>query len=180
MKFRNKKGQAVMEYLITYGLALFVILVVLGILVAVVIPALKPPEECQFTQPGFSCNQKQHVLVSNTADNSVEVLFYLTNDQGAAINITGVMCTTQPSGNINKSAIQTPPGGTFQFASGAGKAFNSTLAVPCYDENGDAVILGANSNFKGSLAVRYTRTDDIAGAPERLAVATLTGTVQSE
>jgi hypothetical protein len=50
----QRKGQAVMEYLITYGLALFVILIVLAILVAVVLPQLKAPESCQFSQPGFS------------------------------------------------------------------------------------------------------------------------------
>lgn len=180
MKFGNKKGQAVMEYLVTYGLALFVILVVLGILIAVVMPALKPPEECLFTQPGFSCNQKAHILVADSATNQVELLFYLTNEQGTSVNITGVLCTTQPSGNVNKSVIQAPPMNAFQMPSGGGQAFNSTNAIACIDENGNPVVLGPNSNFKGTLAIKYLRADDVAlSAPERLAVATVTGTVQS-
>ena len=174
MKFGNKKGQAVMEYLITYGLALFVILIVLGILVAVVIPSLKAPEECQFTQPGFNCNQKQHVIVSGTGD-EVSVMFYLGNDQGAAVNVLGVLCTTDSSGNIDKSTIDAPDQGEFQLASGAGEE----VTVACIDGNDQAVVLTPNSNFRGTVAVVYERVDDMEDAPTRLAVATVAGTVQA-
>ena len=47
-----------MEYLITYGLALLVILVVLGILFAVVFPMLKAPADCKFSDTTFSCDQQ--------------------------------------------------------------------------------------------------------------------------
>ncbi|MFH1520880.1 MAG: hypothetical protein ABID61_04495 [Candidatus Micrarchaeota archaeon] len=174
MKFGNRKGQAVMEYLITYGLALFVILIVLGILVAVVIPTLKVPEGCQFTQPGFSCNQKQHVIVADKTDNTVTALFYLSNDQGSAVNITGVICSAKPAGSVEKSEITalTP---SITLAPGGAYSFNST---GCTDENGVGVIMTPNSNFKGSIAIKYKRMDDVSGAPERMAVATLTGNVQ--
>ncbi|VVC03495.1 Uncharacterised protein [Candidatus Bilamarchaeum dharawalense] len=185
MKFGSKKGQAVMEYLITYGLALFVILVVLGILVAVVIPALKPPEECQFTQPGFSCNQRQHVIVSSTADDSVRVILYLTNDQGSAVNVTGILCTTKPAGNIQKADITSFTAANAKLlASGAGQVFgNGTLVsqqVLCTNDAGTVVTLKPNSNFKGTVAILYKRTDDVQGAPTRMATAVLTGTVQEE
>lgn len=177
MKFGNKKGQAVMEYLITYGLALFVILIVLGILVAVVLPTLKVPEGCQFTQPGFSCNQKQHVIIADKTDNSVSVLFYLTNDQGSAINITGLLCTTKPAGSVDKSDI-TALASPVVLAPGGAYSFNNTAITGCTDENGVEVIMTPNSNFKGSIAIKYKRMDDVTGAPVRIAVATLTGNVQ--
>lgn len=175
MKFGSRKGQAVMEYLITYGLALFVILIVLGILVAVVLPTLKAPEACQFTQPGFGCNQKQHVIISDKTDNTVSVLFYLSNDQGSAINITGLLCTTKPAGSVQKSDI-TALSPTVTLAPGGAHSFNSS--IECTDENGVEVIMTPNSNFKGSLAIKYKRMDDVSGAPERIAVAALTGSVQ--
>lgn len=179
MKFGSKKGQAVMEYLITYGLALFVILIVLGILVAVVLPTLKAPEACQFTQPGFGCNQKQHVIISDKTDNTVSVLFYLSNDQGSAINVTGLLCTTKPAGSVQKSdipALASP----VTLAPGGAYSFNNTAITACTDENGVEVIMTPNSNFKGSLAIRYKRMDDVSGAPERIAVATLAGSVQED
>ena len=175
----SMKGQAVMEYLITYGLALFVILIVLAILVAVVFPALKPPEQCQFNQPGFSCSQKQHVIMSSAAANEVRVLFYLSNDQGSQVTITNMLCTTQPAGNIEKTsisaitAVRVPSGGAAVFG-------NSTVLVPCKNPDGTNVVLKPNSNFRGSIAMVYTRSDDITGAPSRVAIANLVGNVQSE
>src|SRR5271157_5545631 len=97
----NKRGQAVMEYLITYGLALFVILIVLAILVAVVLPQLKAPESCQFSQPGFSCSTKQEVIVSSSTDNTVTAIIQLDNQQGRDIELLGVACTGLAPGNVD-------------------------------------------------------------------------------
>ncbi len=184
MKFGSKKGQAVMEYLITYGLALFVILIVLAILVSVVLPSLKPPETCQFTQPGFSCSTKQHVLVAS-ADNKVSLLFQLDNQQGKGVNVIDVLCTVKPSGNIQKADVTAKGTAGKAMVAGSSITFGGVgadIAVPvnCLDDNGNALVLAPNSNFKGTLAVIYTYQDDIAGAPQRMATATLAGTVQSQ
>ena len=93
-----------MEYLITYGLALFVILIVLAILVAVVLPSLQAPETCQFTQPGFSCTTKKHVLVADV-DNNIRILFQLDNQQGRGVTVTGVLCSSGAPANIEKSDV---------------------------------------------------------------------------
>ncbi len=181
--FGKKKGQAVMEYLITYGLALFVILIVLAILVAVVLPSLKAPETCQFTQPGFTCNQKPHTLVADSGNN-VRLLFQLDNAQGKSVIVKGFLCSVAPPGNIRKTDIELLAS-EVQMASGESKTVGSANAqitdeVGCKNEDGTVVKLAANSNFRGSLGVLYRFAEDQPDAPDRLAVATVSGTVQAE
>jgi len=175
---RGKRGQAVMEYLITYGLALFVILIVLGILVAVVLPSLKAPESCQFTQPGFTCNQKPHALVADGSGN-VRILFQLDNTQGKSVIVKGMICTTAPPGNVRKNDITLDL--NKPMAAGESATFGIVGSeVLCKNEDGTTVKLAPNSNFRGSLGIVYQFSEDITGVPPRLAVATVTGTVQSE
>lgn len=181
-----KKGQAVMEYLITYGLALFVILIVLAILVAVVLPSLQAPETCQFTQPGFGCSTKKHVLVADSSNN-VRVLFQLDNQQGKSVEILDVMCSSAGPANVRKSDVDSADPSAFveQMAAGTSRSFGGSASdlteeIPCYDEQGNQLTLTAGSAFKGSLAVVYRFTEDVPSAPTRLAVATVTGNVQAD
>ena len=178
-KTGSHKGQAMMEYLMTYGLALFVILAVLAILVVVVLPALKPPENCQFLQNGLSCNQKTHRLLTNGA--KVDVVFQLDNQFGRNIVVTRVGCVNKPTASVGAGdatvILTSPPtivaGGNLVFGnppSGATEV-ECKLADPA-----------ANSNFKGSVVVMYHYSDEVAtgaGIPERMGVASITGSVQS-
>lgn len=182
-----KKGQAVMEYLITYGLALFIIVLVLAILVAVVLPSLTAPEECGFTQQGFTCNQKQHVLVAD-ASNNVRLLFQLDNTQGRNVKIYGVLCTDATTGNVNKTEVEnygywlgTDPGEYQPLAAGQSFQFGGTGdEVMCKKPGGAQIVLSPNSNFRGTLAVVYGFEDEVSGAPTRISVATLSGNVQAQ
>jgi len=179
----RKKGQAVMEYLITYGLALFVILIVLAILVAVVLPQLKAPESCQFTQPGFSCSTKQHVIVSNSNNgNVVTAIIQLDNQQSQDINVRGVLCTSDVPGNVNANTFSTdmayvitPTTPNMNAGASAG------MTLPCVDANGNVVILNPGSTFKGTIAVEYNYANEPTGQtiPARVAVATISGTAQA-
>lgn len=181
----SHKGQAVMEYLITYGLALFVILVVLGILFAVILPMLKAPQSCQFTDPTFSCNQKQASLVADS-NNNVRMLFQLDNTGSTPVVIEDVLCTTLQTGNVKasdfKNILQTA--GNQSLGSGQSLTFGSSasgvaVTVPCTKEDGSRVVLTPNSDFKGTLAILYANAEEVPGTPPRIAVATLTGTVQA-
>ncbi len=176
-----------MEYLITYGLALFVILIVLAILVAVVLPQLQAPETCQFTQAGFGC--PEHVLVADE-DNNVRVLFRLDNQQGEAINLLGVLCTSAPPANVMKDDLVTlqeiDPQNPVSLQMSAGKSI--TLGSPdsdvkgeivCLTEDGSNVVLSPGSSFRGSIAITY-EFGNLPGAPVRMATATVTGNVQEE
>ncbi len=168
----HKKGQAAMEYLMTYGWAILVIVIVLAILAFYLPNLIQVPESCLFSQPGFSCDVKKPVIVADSTDN-IRVIFRLDNQQGQAVTVTRVKCTTEAVGDITKpsSTITVPavsPGGSREFE------------VSCYDSTGSIVILSPNSNFKGTLAIWYNFQDEVSGAPERLATATLTGTVLAE
>ena len=184
----TRKGQAVMEYLITYGLALFVILVVLGILFAVILPMLKAPKTCKFTDPTFACDQKEHSLVADTSNN-VRILFQLDNTGGKSVVVKDALCTTASTGNVRvadfKNVLSAVPPTKLTLGSGQGMTFGGTgstatvtTAIDCYKEDGTLVVLTPNSNFRGTLAILYSNAEEVPGAPMRIATATVTANIQ--
>lgn len=177
------KGQAMMEYLMTYGVALVVILIVLAVLVTVVLPTLKPPENCQFSQPGLSCNVKKHAILAD-ASNNIRLVVQLDNQQNGQINVLGVRCSSAPAANIQKAQVIPRLTTAIAIPQGASRTLGVTgsavQTVNCYDERTGAIMQSApNSEFKGSLAIVYTSDGD-AGGIEKLAVATLSGVVQAQ
>ncbi|MBI5223702.1 hypothetical protein HY990_04740 [Candidatus Micrarchaeota archaeon] len=191
------KGQAMMEYLMTYGLALIVILVVLGILATVVLQNLQPPETCQFTQAGLSCSNKKHSLVSGPPANAVNLIFQLDNQEGRSIDISAVLCSNAPTGNIQKTSLQTAqarlsrnvtlaPGASAVFGSSTGVTtgvtYGGAATLNCYNldtATPSQLVLAPNSNFKGSVAILYRFQDDLVGAPDKVAVANLGGVIEA-
>ena len=169
----SRKGQAAMEYLMTYGWAFLVIVIVLAILAFYLPTLLRAPESCLFSQPGFSCDVQKPVIVSETGTNLVYVIFRLDNQQGQEVNITRVRCTMEAEGNIQKSdedkitpSESIPSGGSEEF-----KEY-------CYDSTGaSGLTMGPNSNFRGTIAIWYRYKAEVTGAPERMATATIGGTV---
>jgi hypothetical protein len=190
----TRKGQAVMEYLITYGLALFVILVVLGILFAVILPMLKAPKTCKFSDPGFACDQMEHSLVAAPSNNNVRMLFQLYNTGGKTVVIKDVLCTTASTGNIKaatsfKDALKNVDPNLLTLGSGQTMTFGSvtttgtpatvTDEIACYKEDGTMVVLTPGSSFRGTLAVLYKNSEEVPGSPDRIATAAVTGDVQA-
>ncbi len=82
------RGQAAMEYLVTYGWALLVLVIVIGVLMAtgVFSPANFQPEECNF-QPDFPC---QSYIAYNDASGQTNLLFNASNGFGFPIKIESV------------------------------------------------------------------------------------------
>jgi len=180
-----KKGQAMMEYLMTYGLALFIIVVVIGILVAVVLPMLNPPDSCNFTQPGFSCKK---VIVADKTNGNTEIIFQINNEAGRGVSLFKVLCTEAPVGNVQPTMMSVPPytwampDPGYAIPAGGSKSFGSTTSdqtqkITCLKQDNSVVTLAVNSNFKGTLAVEFKYDDDVQGAPHRIATATVTGSV---
>ncbi len=87
-----RKGQAALEFLMTYGWAILVVLVVIGALAyfGVLNPSALLPEKCTLP-PGLSC---QDYLVSSTGG----VTLNLQNGFGEQITITGINVTSVDSG----------------------------------------------------------------------------------
>ena len=77
-----------MEYLMTYGWALLVIVIVIAILL--IINPFSAPQGCRFDDLGFTC--------ANPVVNTAGGLFMrLTNNQNTGIVLTSVVCTTDKS-----------------------------------------------------------------------------------
>ncbi len=85
---KARKGQAAMEYLVTYGWALLVLVIVIGVLVATGIfsPANFQPEECNF-QPDFPCAS---YISFNDAAGATHLIFNASNGFGFPIMIENV------------------------------------------------------------------------------------------
>ena len=85
---RQKKGQAAMEFLMTYGWAILAAVIVIGVLASfgVFSPSKYVPTSCSFSAP-FGCVDNQ------VASNGTHVSFVLRNGGGSATNVTSVNIT---------------------------------------------------------------------------------------
>jgi hypothetical protein len=115
----------------------------------------------------------------------VRLLFQLDNTQGKSVIVKGVLCTTAAAGNVRKTDVTAFTGGDVPMAAGESKTIGGPNAditdeVECENEDGTTAQLAPNSNFRGSLGVLYRFAEDQPDAPDRLAVATVTGAVQAE
>ncbi|VVC00866.1 Uncharacterised protein [uncultured archaeon] len=78
------KGQAAMEYLMTYGWALLVIVIVIAILL--IINPFSAPQGCRFDQTGFTCNNP-------VVDTDAKLFMSVTNGNNNAIKVCDIYCT---------------------------------------------------------------------------------------
>jgi len=85
-----RKGQAALEYLITYGWAFLAILVVLGALAyfGLLSPTRYLPARCDF---GVQMECVDYVLEDNAAAGNDQVRIQFRNNFGDAINITDII-----------------------------------------------------------------------------------------
>ncbi len=87
-----KKGQAAMEFLMTYGWALLVVLAAVAALAyfGVLSPNKFLPEQCQFpASSGLTCLDKPVLSATNN-----DVRFAIKNNKGSRVNITGITDVT--------------------------------------------------------------------------------------
>ncbi|VVB57606.1 Uncharacterised protein [uncultured archaeon] len=179
-----------MEYLMTYGWALLVIVIVIAVLLY--INPFRAPEQCLFDQAGFLCS-KPVLLVSGADAGGARVnsLLHatLTNGQRETIVIQGVMCL---------STRVPPPGefGQWPTASGLGTtvvtrtlgyqesldlgnftADGSTTpdsSVQCLTTtdftpgNTHVVTIRPGETFSGRLYVAYNYASDTPGTPAKI------------
>lgn len=84
----QRRGQAAMEFLMTYGWAILVVLVVIGALAyfGILNPSTLLPERCEL-QMGIAC--KDHLVTTNTSDEG-QILFTIENGRGSDIYITRI------------------------------------------------------------------------------------------
>jgi len=146
-----------MEYLMTYGWALLVIVIVIAILL--IMNPFSAPQSCKFDQIGFACD---NAVVTATGG---YLLMGITNGNNNAINVSGVLCTSSKS-----SAVPTNPNNfaSTMIARQGNLLLNKSSNVAC---TGAPTAVGAD--FSGKIWVFYKNTEDGADYPIRTASANI-------
>jgi len=177
---KMRKGQTAMEYLMTYGWAILIIMVVLAVLfyLGVLNPSGMTPTQCTFP-PGFTC-------VTNKLFTNGSLYVVVGVGTGKTIQVNGISCTqntslTYPtSGSILWS--NTTYGVSYQpnvtMASGSSAVLSnpaSTIAWvknnSCTNANGGALTGTIGAVYNGRIYINYTETDT---GLSRIAVGTYT------
>ncbi len=173
---KMSKGQSAMEYLMTYGWALLVIVIVIAVLMY--IRPFSAPESCIFQSAGFSC-EGVRILgddVATTGGITNSVLASVVNGQQKSITNVEVVCVRGSSLPSTIAWKQLVPLGDY-VSHGEEIGLISTGA-PCYDSDGLASTISAGEDFAGRLYVKFNYRDEAATVPQKVVVATVTGQAQ--
>lgn len=142
-----------MEYLMTYGWALLVIVIVIAILL--IINPFSAPQGCRFDQIGFTCN---NVLITTGGKLYATVI----NGNNNAISIVKVVCTS------DKSATPPTYGAALASAVSVGRQGNySVNDKQCVKPDGSNVALSSGGEFSGKLWLFYKNDEDPSTYPNR-------------
>ena len=167
------KGQTAMEYLMTYGWAIVVIVIVLGVL-AFMFSGAQTFEYCSFNPVGsFTCVGNPAVYNDGT---NVKMDMTFRNGQSEAIEIDSYACVSSETGDVPTAAwvsaggVSVQPGDTWKLS-------NNQVAT-CYRPDGSEDGSPANSKFAGRMVLRYRLSNDPTTIT-REATATVRGTVAS-
>jgi hypothetical protein len=138
----NKKGQAAMEFLMTYGWAIIIVLAAIGALAyfGVLSPQKLLPERTTFPAPLANID---NAVIDHT-DGNVSIAF--KNNKGVAIRFDSLSAV---SGTEDCAA----PSG-FTLADDAG----ATIAAAAPIENGDGFVMTVNGCDTGTVGARF-KTD---------------------
>jgi len=142
----NKKGQAAMEFLMTYGWAILAAIIAIAVLAyfGVFNPGRYTSEMCQLGAP-WTCDDNS--VASATAANGIQLI--VRNGGDVDYNIRSI--TVSNCGTINLVTVALPNG--VLVASGTTSTLGQ-LNVPCTP----ALTLGAA--FRGNIEITYK---DVAG-----------------
>jgi hypothetical protein len=152
MEFR--KGQAAMEYLMTYGWAILVIVIVLAALLYLGVFNVQPPETCMFS-PGLSC--KTFYLPSGTDHLALTVV----NGLQKPITVTDVSCSQQttPSYTTFVAAKTANVGGEFTVVEAdAVSCLSSAVAST-------PIAFAAGDTYSGKVYLKYYFTSEGSTSP---------------
>ena len=141
-KISQKKAQAAMEFLMTYGWALLVVLIAIGALAffGVLNPSRFLPNSCTLA-PGFACTDFKADATGE------EIIIVLQNGLGEALNdVTLELDNLNGAGSCTGSLQTFNSDVPFTFADGG----STTMTLgPCTN-------MGAGTKLKGDLIIRYT------------------------
>jgi len=154
----KKAGQAAMEYLMTYGWALLVIVIVIAILL--IMNPFSAPQTCKFDQIGFACNNM-------AVTTSGALLGSITNGNNNGIKVIKVTCEKPSTAPLNPANT----GGTVV-------ARQANYDIPATGTAGAVTCTGASgakgADYSGKIWVYYANDEDNqATYPVRVASANI-------
>ena len=149
---KAKRGQAAIEYLMTYGWALLVIAIVIVALYVIMNTQVRS-EKC-VTSTGFSCDPVPQVFVDSNGFASMSLRLY--NSQMKGITVSRVLCTTAPTSQADPANAMVVPSADAEIPNGFSGTFTN---VPC--KNGaNQLKLASGQQFNGYFVVWYNYEND--------------------
>lgn len=149
-----RKAQAAMEYLLTYGWAILIMVVVVAVLYYLGVITPHTPTFCTFENQVFSC--KAFKLTSNTG-NAGGLILDLAQTTGHDILIVGFNCTTNQTWSETDF---TTAGQNVTVPANSDMPLNGTATsmgpLPCYKN--DNSLIGASdsgSSYRGKIYIHY-------------------------
>lgn len=153
----NLKGQAAMEYLMTYGWAILAIVLVIAALIF--LNPFRAPEICLFEQAGFTCNEPPPQLYVD-GNGNLMMNVKVWNQAGQNIQVREIMCTNAPGNEVPSSGGVAPADVQAQGQLNAGSSI-TLVGVHCVDSRGEPIVSQPNQEFRGKMVVWYNYENDI-------------------
>jgi len=166
---KMRKGQTAMEYLMTYGWAILIIMVVLAVLfyLGVLNPQTVTPNQCTFP-PGFTC-------VTNKLSLNGQLYLVVGQGTGKNIRITGINCTQNTTTEfmtegqvfwLNETYLVpyqpniTISSGNQMIVADPTSNLGWVNGTICTDANGNPLVdQPVGAVYNGKIYVNYTETD---------------------
>jgi hypothetical protein len=189
----NKKalsGQSAMEYLMTYGWALLVIVIVIAVLALIF--SNVSTEQCTFQTQGISCEPGARILAEATSVGGVNYpagafIGKIQNGFPNPIQVVGLVCLEGTNAPHTSDVASWPPNARFDMQVGYQGTIDTTnmeggtsgnTLVHCYKNmsgNGNfgTASFDAGQTFTGRLYLAYKGVDDGATVPPKVSPATL-------
>ena len=147
----------------TYGWALFIIVIVAGALFYV-ISTIKSPESCSFSGTmGFSCSESQPLAYTNSSDNNIVMDMKIRNQFGKSTGIHTLLCTDAPEGDIKenmdalKNCYRKPKAADTKIGAGSSKQY---IGIRCCDIDGNPISMAPGNQLKANVIVWYNYGTD--------------------
>lgn len=166
MNIGKLRGQAAMEYLMTYGWALLVIVIVIAILL--IINPFAAPQGCRFDSVGFQC--ANNVVVTTGG----KLFMSITNANNNAIKVYQVACTTDKSSAVPTmgAPYATPPNIQRQANFNVNSTYPVATGIIC-QKDGSPYSAPAGTEFSGKVWIFYKNEEDGSDYPYRTASANI-------
>jgi len=163
---RMRKGQTAMEYLMTYGWAILIIMVVLAVLFYLGVLNPQIPSQCIFPA-GISCST--YKISADTGKLTLQI----GQGTGKTIRVTGVSCTQNSSASYTTSAFisysniggtastnVTIPSGSTGFIADPVNGAAGVSNVTCTDTNNLALgTTTIGTQYNGKIYINYTEVE---------------------